>query len=85
LRIPGEQEPGIFSAFSTKSREFEFREQGITMLVFAATLAIHERPLTYPYRKSSPGILMMETAKDWKAKNVSLALYPARYRRILAQ
>jgi len=26
-----------------------------------------------------------ETAKDWTAKNVSSALYPARYRRILAQ
>ena len=38
-----------------------------------------------PYRKSSPGILVMETAKDWTAKNVSSALYPARYRRILAQ
>jgi len=38
-----------------------------------------------PNRKSSPGILVTETAKDWTAKNVSSALNPARYRRILAQ
>jgi hypothetical protein len=42
-------------------------------------------PDSCPYRKSSPGILVMETAKNWTAKNVSSALYPARYRRILAQ
>jgi hypothetical protein len=34
LQIPGGQEPGIFSVFSTRSREFQISEQGIAMLVF---------------------------------------------------
>ena len=31
---------------------------------------------TCPYRKSSPGILVMEIAKDWTAKNVSSGSTP---------
>jgi transposase len=54
-------------------------------LLQSKAIAIENDLRGCPYRKSSPGILVMETAKDWTAKNVSSALYPARYRRIPAQ
>jgi hypothetical protein len=36
----------------------------------------------YAYRKSSPDILVMQSAQDRSAKNVSAPLHDARYRRI---
>jgi hypothetical protein len=55
MQIPGDEELGILSVFSSKSREFEFREQGITMLVFAVTLAIHDEAPAAPKRLSELG------------------------------
>ena len=66
-----------WSMNESERREFDSRR--------AAVRFVMEELESCPYRKSSPGILVMETAKDWTAKNVSSALYPARYRRILAQ
>jgi hypothetical protein len=42
-------------------------------------------PVGCPYRKSNPGILMMQSAQDWLADNTPRCIGDAWYRCILVQ